>query len=117
MATALEECSTEKQHSVLQFLWAKGLNAKYIHKDVCPAEGETHLSRKEVHNWIEKLSQGRSKIAGDEMGERKWLRQESKDFYAAGFDALVKSCDKCINVGGRYVEKYILGSNEFYIHL
>jgi hypothetical protein len=36
---------------------------------------------------------------------RKWLRQQSKDFYAAGSDALVKRWDKRINVGGRYVEK------------
>jgi hypothetical protein len=35
----------------------------------------------------------------------KWLRQQSKDFYAAGFDALVKPWDECINVGGGYVEK------------
>jgi hypothetical protein len=35
----------------------------------------------------------------------KWLRQQSKDFYAAGFDALVKRWDKCINVCGGYVEK------------
>jgi hypothetical protein len=36
---------------------------------------------------------------------QKWLRQESKDFYAAGFDALVNQWDKLINVGGGYVEK------------
>jgi hypothetical protein len=35
---------------------------------------------------------------------QKWLRQQSKDFYAAGFDALIKRYDKHINVG-RYVEK------------
>jgi hypothetical protein len=33
------------------------------------------------------------------------LRQQSRDLYAAGFDALVKQWDKCINVGGGYVEK------------
>jgi hypothetical protein len=47
------------------------------------------------------------RFADDEEVEteaRKWLRQ-SKDFYAAGFDALVKRWDKCINVGGGYVEK------------
>jgi hypothetical protein len=38
---------------------------------------------------------------------RKWLRQKSKYFYAAGFDALVKRRDKCINVCGGYVEKYM----------
>jgi hypothetical protein len=36
---------------------------------------------------------------------RKWRRQQSKYFYAAGFDALVKRWDKCINVCGGYVEK------------
>jgi hypothetical protein len=30
-----------------------------------------------------------------EIGLRKWLRQQSKDFYAAGFDVLVKRWDKC----------------------
>jgi hypothetical protein len=28
-----------------------------------------------------------------------------KNFYAAGFDALVKRWDKCINVAGGYIEK------------
>jgi hypothetical protein len=28
-----------------------------------------------------------------------------KNFYAAGFDALVKRWDKCISVGGGYIEK------------
>jgi hypothetical protein len=37
--------------------------------------------------------------------ERKWLRQQSKDFYAAGYEALVKGWDRCIKVGGGYVEK------------
>jgi hypothetical protein len=47
-------------------------------------------------------------FADDEEVEtevRKWLRQQSEDFCAAGFDALVKRWDKCINVGEGYVEK------------
>jgi hypothetical protein len=40
-----------------------------------------------------------------EMEVWKWLRQQSKDFYTAGLDALVKQWDKCINVGGGYVAK------------
>jgi hypothetical protein len=35
----------------------------------------------------------------------KWLRQQSKDFYAVGFDALINRWDKYISVGGGYVEK------------
>jgi hypothetical protein len=31
------------------------------------------------------------------------VRQQSKDFYAAGLDALVKRRENCINVGGGYV--------------
>jgi hypothetical protein len=37
----------------------------------------------------------------------KWLRQQTKDFYAAGFGALVKRWDLHMNVGGGYVEKYM----------
>jgi hypothetical protein len=35
----------------------------------------------------------------------KQLRQQSKDFCAVGFGALVKLWDKCINVGGGYVRR------------
>jgi hypothetical protein len=34
-----------------------------------------------------------------------WLGQQSKKLYAAGFQGLVKRCDKCLNVQGDYVEK------------
>jgi hypothetical protein len=50
------------------------------------------------------------RFAEDEEVEtevRKWLRQQSKDFYAAGFDALAKRWYKCISVGGGFVEKYM----------
>jgi histone-lysine N-methyltransferase SETMAR len=35
----------------------------------------------------------------------KWRCGSAKDFYAAGFDALVKRWGKSINIGGGYVEK------------
>jgi hypothetical protein len=107
MVTVLEERTTEEQISVVRLLWAKGLNVKDIHEEMFPVYGGTCLSPKAVHNWVEKFSQGRSKVAYDETEVRKWLRQQSKDFYAAGFDTLVKRWDKCINVGGGYVEKYM----------
>jgi hypothetical protein len=44
------------------------------------------------------------------MEVQKWLRQQSQDLYAAGFDALAKRWDKRINVGGRYVEKQMVFS-------
>jgi hypothetical protein len=54
---------------------------------------------------MEKFSQGPSRVTDDESEVRKWLRQQSKDFYAAGFDALLNGWDKCISVGGECVEK------------
>jgi histone-lysine N-methyltransferase SETMAR len=51
---------------------------------------------------------GGKRFSDDEEVEtevRKWLGRQSKDFYVAGFDALVKRWDKCINVSGGYVEK------------
>jgi hypothetical protein len=89
MATTLEECNTEEQRSVVSVLWEKGLNANYIHKELFPIYDGKCLSRKAVHNWLEKCSQERSKISVDETVVWNWLRQQSKDFHAAGFDALV----------------------------
>jgi hypothetical protein len=56
------------------------------------------------------------RFAADEEVEtdvRKRLRLQSKDFHAAGFNAQLKRWDKCINVGGGYVEKlmFLPGSN------
>jgi hypothetical protein len=80
------------------------------------------LLLKEVHNWVEKHGKSLADDEEVEMGARKWLRQQSKDFYAASFDALIKQWDKCINVGGGYIEKYffqfrILHVLRFYMHL
>jgi hypothetical protein len=69
-----------------------------------PVYGGKCLSRKAVHNFLEIFLKDvrNSQIIPDQV--RKWLE---KDFYAAVFDALVKRWDKCVNVGGRYVEKYM----------
>ncbi|GBO36367.1 hypothetical protein AVEN_210758-1 [Araneus ventricosus] len=34
-----------------------------------------------------------------------WMRQQPREFYAAEIGALIKRWDKCINIGGGYVEK------------
>jgi hypothetical protein len=70
-----------------------------------PVYGGKCLSRKAIHSWVEKFSQVRSKDPDDETEVRKWLRQQSKDFYGVGFDALVKRWGECINVGGGFVEQ------------
>jgi hypothetical protein len=56
MVTVLEGCTTKEQRSVVHFLWAKGLNAKDIHKEMFPAYGRKCLSRNAVHNWVANVS-------------------------------------------------------------
>jgi hypothetical protein len=80
----LEECNTKKQHSVVHFQWEKGLNAKDIHKEMFLVYGGKHLSHKAVHTWVRKFSQGHSKVSGNEMEMRNWLRQQLQDFNAVG---------------------------------
>jgi hypothetical protein len=58
--------------------------------------GGKFLSRKAFRNGVDTFSQGRSKVADD---------ARSGVGVAEGFRASVKRRDKCINVGGGYVEK------------
>jgi hypothetical protein len=89
MATVIEKYTTE-EHRYVVFLWKKGLNAKHIHKEMLPVYGGRCLPRKAVHNWAQKFLKDvrNSQMMPGQM--RELLRQQSKDFYAAGFDALVK---------------------------
>jgi hypothetical protein len=57
---------------------------------------------------VKRFSLGGKRFADGEEVEtevRKWRRQQSKDFCAAGFDAPVNRWDKSIDVGGGYIEK------------
>jgi hypothetical protein len=65
MATMHEMCNTEEHRSVVRFLWAKRLSAEDVDKEMFPVYGEKCLSRKAVHKWVEKFSEGRSKVADD----------------------------------------------------
>jgi hypothetical protein len=94
MATIFEGCTIEKQRSLVRFLWAKGVSAKYSVFRVKRFTTESRNSLKGVR---------KSQMMPNRV--RKWLRLESTDIYVEGFDALVKRWEKCINVGGGYVEK------------
>jgi hypothetical protein len=84
---------------------AKGLNAKDINRGIFTVKGGKCLSLKAVQNWVEKSGKCFADDEEVEKEARKWLRQQSKNVYAAGFEGLVKRWDKCIDVGGGYVEK------------
>jgi hypothetical protein len=95
MVTVLEECIPKSSVLLCVFLWTRGLNAKDIRKEMFPVYGGKCLSCKAVHSWVANVLLMPEEV---ETEVRKWLRQQSKDFYAAGLDALVKRWDKCISV-------------------
>ena len=108
MAAPLSTCTTIEQRGVVRFLWTKKMEAKDIHKEMLPMYGEHCLSRQAVHNWVQKFSEGRTRIEDDdgvERAVRAWFRQKPKEFYDAGFQGLVKRWEKCLNLYGDYVEK------------
>jgi hypothetical protein len=102
METVLQESTVEEQHSAARFLCAKGLNVNYIHK-------KYFLFRVGSVCRVKQFTAGGGKHFVDDeefaTEARRWLRQQTKVFYAADFDALVKRWDKCTSVGGGYVEK------------
>jgi hypothetical protein len=49
----------------VRFLWAKGLTAKNINKEMFPVYGGKRFLCKVVHSWVEKFSQGRLEVADD----------------------------------------------------
>jgi hypothetical protein len=105
MATMLEGCTTKEQCNFVCFCEQKDSIQRIFIKtyflfvvgSVCRVKRFTTGSK----NSLKGLR--KSQMMFDQV--LKWLRQQSKDFYAAGFEALVKRWDKCICVGGGYVKK------------
>jgi hypothetical protein len=108
MPTVFKHCNTEEQHSVVHFFCVQkdSMQRIFIEKlflftvgSVCHIKRFTTVSRNSLKDVR------KSQMMPDQL--RKWLRQQSKDLYAAGFDTLIKHWDKCINVAAGYVEKYM----------
>ena len=101
MAVPLSTCTKIEQRGVMLFLWAKNMEAKDIHKKMLPMYGEHCLSRQAVHLSGERFPDD----PAVERAVRAWFRQQPKEFFAAGFQGLVKRWDKYLNLYGDYVEK------------
>jgi hypothetical protein len=100
MVTMTEECTTEEQSFVMRFCGPKdSMQRIFIKKYFLFTVGSVCRVKWFTAGW---------QASHDEQVEsemRKWLRQQSEDFYTSGFDALVKRWNKYISVGGGYVEK------------
>jgi hypothetical protein len=67
------------------FLWAKGFNTKDIHKEIFLVYGGKCLSRKAIHNWVEKFSKGLSKVADDARPGAEVTETTVKKLLCCGF--------------------------------
>ena len=79
--------------------------ANDIHKEMLPMYGEHCLSGQAVHNWVQNFSEGRTIIEDEHRVGRITFRQQPQEFYAAGFQGLVKRWEECLHLYGDYVEQ------------
>jgi hypothetical protein len=63
----------------------RGPNAKDIHEEMFPVYGRKCLSRKAVHIWVEKFSQGRSKVTDDARPRAEVAETTVKILLCCGF--------------------------------
>ena len=87
------------------FFVGKKIEAKDIHKEMLPMYGELacHVRQSIIGCRSSRKGGQVSKTNIEAVG--RWFRQQLKEFYAAGFQGLVKRWDKCLNLYGDYVEK------------
>jgi hypothetical protein len=58
MVAPLNTCATIVERGIVRFLWANGMAAKDINKEMLPMYGEHCLSCQAVHNWVQKFLEG-----------------------------------------------------------
>jgi hypothetical protein len=106
MTTVLEGYNTEERRSIVHFFCGQkdSIQRMFIEKCRLFTVGSVSRVKRFTSGSRNSLKDSRkSQMIADHV--RKWLRQQSKDFFAASFEALVKRWGKCINVGGGNVEK------------
>ena len=62
MMAPLNTCTMTEQCGIVQFLWAKDMTARDIHKEMLPMCTEHCLSHQAVHNRVQKFSEGQISI-------------------------------------------------------
>jgi hypothetical protein len=85
MATMLDVCTIKEHRYFVRILWAKVLYTKDIHKGLFLTYDGKCLSRKAVHKWVEKFSQGRSKGAPEDRPGAEVAEKTLKRFLCCGF--------------------------------
>ena len=95
---------------VIRYLSAKGVKAVEIHCNICEVYGKKHNEPQNGTQWHLKNHHGGQRHDDDDMVKTtvlQWLSHQSANFHDDGIKHLVVRYDKCLNIGGNYVEKQI----------
>jgi hypothetical protein len=114
MATVHDVYTNEEQRSVVRFLCGQknSMQRIFIKKYFLSTVG--CVCRLKRFHFGDKRFADSQKV---ETEVQKWLRKQSKDFSATGFNALEKRWNKCIEVGGGCVPGSSITYFTFYIPL
>jgi hypothetical protein len=115
VATLLEGFTTKEQRSVVFFFCGHNYSMQGIFIKMFAVYEAECLSRKAVHNWVQKRGRCFSHDEEVETKVRKWLRQQPKDLCGSGFKAVVNLWDKCINVSRNNFFKSVY--HMFYVNI
>jgi hypothetical protein len=62
MAARLENCTIEKQCSVIRFLWSEGVKPRETHRRMIQQYGGSCMSERKVFQWVERFQEGRRSV-------------------------------------------------------
>jgi hypothetical protein len=110
VATVVEECCTEEQRSIVRLFYGRkdSMQRIFIRKCFLFTVGSDCCIKRFTTGSINSLKYVRkSQMIPDRV--RMWLRQQSKQIYAVGFDSLVKQWDSVsMSVGDMFSNKCFL---------
>ena len=59
MDAPLHDCTIEEQRGAVRFLW-EGMKPVEIHRRVLAQYGQSTMSHRKVHEWVERFKSGRT---------------------------------------------------------
>jgi transposase len=89
MATLPENCTRQKQRSVIRFLWSEEVKLREIHRRMIQQyDGScTCMSERKVYQWVERFQEGRTSVVDEHRSGRPCTA--ISDVNVADVDALI----------------------------
>jgi len=65
MDAHLQDCAIEEQGGVVRFLWTEGVKPVEIHRLMLAQYGQSTVSQRKVHEWVERFKSGRTRVTDE----------------------------------------------------